>query len=774
MKLFNRLFHAGSLAALCAALAVAGWAQQAPPPPPGADQSYPAQGDQNYPNQAPDQAYPDQNAPDNAGPDQAGPPPNYNGPNGPNGPNGTGDDQGPPARVARLQYLSGSVSVQPHGTDDWVQGSVNRPLTNADNIWADKDSRAELNLGTGILRIGAESSLTLTNVTDNSAQVQLHQGALNVHIRHLYNGEVYEVDTPNLAFTISKPGDYRLDVDPNADYTLVTVWSGEGQATGQGQPVTVHSGEQARFSNGTSLAHDIHAAPQPDQFDDWCRVRDQHADTSASAKYVSPDMIGSEDLDEYGTWKETPDYGNVWEPSGVGPDWAPYTDGQWDWISPWGWTWVDNAPWGFAPFHYGRWVYWGGGWGWAPGPYLGPWYRGWYAPGLVAWFGGPHWGVGFGFGIGGGFGWCPLGWGEPFFPWYHAGWGYFRGVNIYNTRIVNINHYHGTFNNFVARGSVNGVHYANISHRGGFTAVSANTLQHGLPVHSNMVHVSASAARGAPALGRPGVTPTRSAMLGPKAGMAAAHPSAGVTSRPTVSRMRPPAGSRGATTEARGNVNAGARTSTPGNVAKPSAGSSASRNVPRPPSAENESRRPTGETANRPATNSARSVPRPPTASNESSRAGSAGNLGRPSEAARPSGPSSSSIRNVPRPTGPVRPAPGSYSSGSAGSRSNEGYSSRSYGSSEAGRSYGGNGSYSSRSYGGSSAARSAPYGGYSGGYSHGSSSYGGSRSFGGSSGGGHYSAPSHSSGGSHSFGGGSHGGGGGSHGGGGGGHHGR
>jgi hypothetical protein len=25
-------------------------------------------------------------------------------------------------------------------------------------------------------------------------------------------------------------------------------------------------------------------------------------------------------------------------------------------MSPWGWTWVDNAPWGFAPFHYGRWV----------------------------------------------------------------------------------------------------------------------------------------------------------------------------------------------------------------------------------------------------------------------------------------------------------------------------------------------------------------------------------------------------------------------------------
>lgn len=743
MTLLNRIFHAGSLAALLAALTVAGWAQA--PPPPGSDQNpdqnYPAQGDQNYPNQAsPDQGYPNQGAPDQnapyggpdqagpppnyGGPDQAGPPPNYGGPNGPDGPNGPGgpngggDDQGPPARVARLQYLSGSVSVQPHGTDDWVQGVVNRPLTNADNIWADKDSRAELNLGTGILRIGPESSLTLTNVTDNAAQVQLHQGALNVHVRHLFNGEVYEIDTPNLAFTVSKPGDYRFDVDPNADYTIVTVWSGEGQATGQGQPVTIHSGEQARFSNGTSLAHDIHAAPKPDSFDDWCRTRDQHADHSASAKYVSPDVIGSEDLDEYGTWKDTSEYGNVWVPSGVGPGWAPYTYGSWEWVPPWGWTWVDNAPWGFAPFHYGRWVSFGGYWGWAPGPYVGLWHRGWWAPGLVAWFGGPHWGIGFGFGIGGGFGWCPLGWGEPFFPWYHAGWGYFRGVNVYNTRIVNINNFHGTYNNFVAHGTVSGVHYANLSH--GLTAESAHNLASGAAVHSNMVHVPASAARSAPSLGRPGVTASRSAMLGPKAGQPAAHPSAAVTSRPTVSRMTPLATSRaGANTAARTNESTAGRTGS--TAAKPSAGTSAARNVPRPPSAMNESSRPTGESANRSSATSSgsRSVPR------------SSG---------------SSSIRNVPRPTGPVQPAPRSYSSGNSAS-------SRSYGSSEGSRSYGGS----------SGASRSAPYGGYSGGYSHGSSSYGGSRS---------YSAPSHSSGASHSSGGSR--GGGGSHGGGGGGHHGR
>src|ERR1700727_1362863 len=73
-----------------------------------------------------------------------------------------GDQQGqdsqapdPPGRVARLQYMTGDVSVQPQGTGDWVQGSANRPLTDADNVWADKNSRAELNVGTGVMRIAS-------------------------------------------------------------------------------------------------------------------------------------------------------------------------------------------------------------------------------------------------------------------------------------------------------------------------------------------------------------------------------------------------------------------------------------------------------------------------------------------------------------------------------------------------------------------------------------------------------------------------------------------
>jgi hypothetical protein len=712
----------------------------------------------------------------------------------------------PPGRAVRLQYMSGSVSFQPQGNGDWVAGSLNRPLTNTDNIWTDKDSRAELNAGTGVFRMGSEVSLTLTNVSDNSVQVELHQGTLNLHIRHLFEGEIYEIDTPNTAFTVQKSGDYRFDVDPNGDATVVTIRKGEGDATGQGPAVRVKSDQQVRFTDGVSLTHTVAEAPPYDGFDGWCAVRDKREDTSVSARYVAPGTPGYEDLDDNGTWREIPPYGPVWVPTTVAPGWAPYQYGHWAFVEPWGWTWVDDAPWGYAPFHYGRWVYTGGYWGWSPGPIYA---RPFYAPALVAWFGGPGWGVNFGFGFGGGFGWCPLGWGEPFFPWYHTGFGYFRSVNIYNTRINNINRFWGHPPNRFGEG---GYHYANMR---GFTAVSSHTLANGVPIHGSPIRVTGRELANAP-MGHMNVSPARGAIAGANAGRTASMPPHSAM-RPTFNTAthgfsqspasrgfnqgqanagnKPFAGRVGeANGTARGPMN-----SSMGNreVARPSAGMSQrpmtgngmgntqiARNVPRPPmgGSTGEAR---GGFSSTPAHqapsfgNAQRSVPRPPTnfGGGNSPNVGSRGSAGM-------SAPRNFPSTSVPRPTGPVRPA-SNYSrmssnqyggSGSSASRGN-------YGSSPSYR--GGYSAPSSRGSYGASPSNRGGYGGspYGGGsrssapsYSRGSSmpSYhgGGSPSYGG--GGGYHasSAPS-SHGGGGGGGGSSHGGGGGggSHGGGGGGH---
>ena len=447
-------------------------------------------------------------------------------------------DDDPPGRVARLQYMTGSVSIQPRGTEDWVAGSVNRPLTTSDNIWADKDSRAELNVGTGVLRVNGETSLSLTNISDNTVQVQLHQGTLNLRVRKLYRGEIYEVDTPNIAFTVQKSGEYRFDVGASGDVTLVTVRKGEGDATGDGPAVRVRSNQRARFSGGTSLAHETYEAPGLDGFDDWCRVRDRREGSYYSARYVSPGVIGYEDLDAYGSWRVVPTYGAVWVPALVGRGWAPYRYGHWVWVSPWGWTWVDDAPWGFAPFHYGRWVY-AGYWAWSPGPvYVRP----IYAPALVAWFGGPRFGVGLSFGNG--YGWCPLGYGEPFVPWYRGSRHYFRNVNITNTRITNITYVTNNYYNHGGGPRRETPRLANLQAPGGVTAVPQHAIVNSLPVAREAVPLSAKEARSLASdrLGaKMDIPATRASMLGANAGRPTATPPEKTFARPVVSRITPPA-----------------------------------------------------------------------------------------------------------------------------------------------------------------------------------------------------------------------------------------
>src|SRR5579864_6196500 len=165
-------------------------------------------------------------------------------------------DDDPPGRVARLNYIQGSVSFQPGGETDWVQANPNRPLTVGDNLWSDRNSRGELHIGSTSIRIAGETGITFLNLDDRTVQIQLAQGTLNVHVRRLEGGDAFEIDTPNLAFTLERAGDYRVDVDPNGNATNVTVREGEGDALGGGSEYHMDSGDAASFSGTDSRSEE--------------------------------------------------------------------------------------------------------------------------------------------------------------------------------------------------------------------------------------------------------------------------------------------------------------------------------------------------------------------------------------------------------------------------------------------------------------------------------------------------------------------------------------
>ncbi len=442
-----------------------------------------------------------------------------------------GQAQDPPTRVARLNYSSGSVSFQPGGEGDWVAAVPNRPLTTGDNLWADKDSRAELHVGSTGIRLDSETSVSFLDLDDHNLQLRLSLGAVELRVRHLDDGDLLEVDTPNLAFTIQRPGEYRIDVNGDGNQTLATVWQGRGEATGGGYSYAVVGGQRATFSGTDELDHQISQIPRRDDFDEWCVERDQREEHAEASNYISREMTGYEDLDDYGRWHYVSGYGPVWTPERVAADWAPYRYGHWVWIAPWGWTWVEEEPWGFAPFHYGRWAYVEEGWCWVPGPVV---VRPVYAPALVAFVGGG----GFHLAVGEGVAWFPLGPGEVYVPPYRVSRVYVNQVNITNTR-VNVTQVTNVYNNYTVNNTnINRIAYVNQRNPAAVTAVSRETFVNARPVARNLAHVDPRELSQAPVSHTPPVQPVRTSVLGAGA-PARFRPPAAVENRRVVATRNP-------------------------------------------------------------------------------------------------------------------------------------------------------------------------------------------------------------------------------------------
>jgi hypothetical protein len=434
------------------------------------------------------------------------------------------DDDDPPGRVARLGFIRGNVSFEPAGTEDWVSAVINRPLTTGDKLWNDNDSFSELHLGSASIRLGSNTGFTFLNLTDNMTQVQLTEGTLNIRVRRLGDDETFEVDTPNLAFTLLRPGNYKVNVNEAGDATVVVVRDGQGEVTGGGSAYTIHPREVGTFNGTDQVDADIESWDNSsDDFDDWCSERDRRIDHSVSARYVSNDVIGYEDLDEYGGWRPTPEYGTIWFPHVAIVGWAPYHYGHWAYIAPWGYTWVDDAPWGFAPFHYGRWVVVGGVWGWVPAP---------PRPVVV--------GVGGGFAAGVSVGWFPLGPREVYVPSYHVSRNYVNNVNVTNTTVNTtvVNNYYNT--TVINKTTVNNVTYVNQRVPGAVSATTPQAFTSAQSVSKNAVKVDAREVATAQVVATtPTVAPSKHAVLGSGA-TATVHPPATLQARAVVAKTTPP------------------------------------------------------------------------------------------------------------------------------------------------------------------------------------------------------------------------------------------
>jgi hypothetical protein len=201
--------------------------------------------------------------------------------------------QDPPGRVGRLNYSQGSVSFRPSGEDDWVTAVPNRPIVSGDDLWADEGARAEVHVGSTAVRLGSKTGITFLTLDDRSTQIRLAEGSLIVRVRHLDDDDSYEVDTPNLAFTVLQPGEYRIDVSEDGTQTVTSVFHGRGRVTGGGLTYTVVADQSATFTGDEQhLDYDLGQVRGRDNFDEWAFDRDNREDRADSANYVSREMTG--------------------------------------------------------------------------------------------------------------------------------------------------------------------------------------------------------------------------------------------------------------------------------------------------------------------------------------------------------------------------------------------------------------------------------------------------------------------------------------------------
>lgn len=372
----------------------------------------------------------------------------------------------PPGRVGRLAIVDGDVGFRSDSRDQAEQASANWPISSGAILESGRRGRAEVWIGSTAYRLNGETDVEFPVVDDRRVDVRLNGGSLAVSILDRDQADDVVVATPDGDIRFQTPGRYRINV--YGERTELLVQAGRASLDDGRRILPVAAGQMGVLSSDGRGGLD--AARGYDAFDQWVANRENASLAGPARHYVSPYMTGYQDLDAYGDWRNTTDYGAVWYPRAVASDWAPYRYGRWAWVAPWGWTWIDESPWGFAPFHYGRWALIGGRWGWVPGR-LVP--RPVYAPALVGWVGDPGWSVSFSFGSAPAVGWFPLAPREVYVPAYRYSPNYVRQINVAHITNVTI------IDRYVRGGAPS---YANHAVPQAVTVVPSRYLREGRPI----------------------------------------------------------------------------------------------------------------------------------------------------------------------------------------------------------------------------------------------------------------------------------------------------
>jgi hypothetical protein len=334
-----------------------------------------------------------------------------------------GEPVDPPRRVGSVSYTNGEVLVR-SSHEDFAQRVVrNWPVTAGDEVRTAPRARAELRLGLATAYLERQTAITILELDQGRLSLSLSAGTANLSVAALRERETVDLKVRSWTVRLT-PGDYRIEHDDTLGMTL-HVRQGEARIDTGGSSIQQFAGETAQVAADATVA--IQPSAPADVFDRWTQIRQGANSGRRGRPHVARGLVGYEDLEAHGDWHWKEAYGMAWSPRHVPRGWAPYRLGRWIFKAPWGRTWVDESPWGFAPSHYGRWVRLGEKWYWLPGPrQISP----VYAPALVKWLEDPT--------ERDAVGWSPLGPYVPFEPYYPASPMHARALNVFARPLSNL------------------------------------------------------------------------------------------------------------------------------------------------------------------------------------------------------------------------------------------------------------------------------------------------------------------------------------------------
>lgn len=358
--------------------------------------------------------------------------------------------------AARLQRVDGEVGLNNSLRDDesakWIAATANHPISVGDRIYTRDNSRASIAFtGRNFTRLDPNTALDVVTLADGRTQLALRNGSAFFDVGYLAPNELFEVGTPQGSVVLAEPGLYNMGFRDDGSIA-VSVLSGLAQVVGLAGSGQISKGEMLTLLGQTAaevalsrldgrdagyMVDDYYRYQYPNIYDGRYSSYDAYVNDpfyydpyrrNVSYKHVTYAIPGVNDLDHYGDWQEVSGHGYGWRPRVEG-NWAPYQQGYWTNDYPYGLTWVSSEPWGYAPYHYGRWAFVNNQWFWIPEAVnTTP----TYSPALVAFV--P-------LNDANQIGWVALGPGDPYAPrYYDMNWQphYLTRANLAPTSLVNL------------------------------------------------------------------------------------------------------------------------------------------------------------------------------------------------------------------------------------------------------------------------------------------------------------------------------------------------